>query len=184
MGHLGYADDNNGYLWVYGGDSSAVTYRWGGMLSHYGYIGEGVIKCPSAKPNSRWEGYGMRRADEFAYLGKIRNYITIDGVNYNILKTKRVNSAASLLLVADSIMVTSIGNFQYSTMHTIFSGTSYVMGHTRHVNRLNAGCLDGHVQPFSPSEYVRFVNDFSKSEENEDKVRYVRDAGCNEFSGK
>ena len=178
-GQLSYADEYDGYFHVY----DAVG-MWTQVLTQNNYISENVTICPTMPPVNRWQGYGMRRADDFSINEKIRTIYKEGGsVKAHYLKAKRVNSASSLPVMMDSVIKNARGIvFPYATIYTNTSGANQTHAHARHSDNINAGWADGHVTSSKPQTLMHEINVSLYNEEQGSltTTRYYKDKGLNE----
>lgn len=178
-GQLSYADEYDGYFHVY----DAVG-MWTQVLTQNNYISENVTICPNLRPASRWQGYGMRRADDFSINDVIRTVHKEGGATKaHYLKSKRVKSASGLPVMMDSVIKNAKGVvFPYSTIYTHTGGANQTNAHARHSGNINAGWADGHATSSRPQTLMHDINVSLYNEEQGSMTttRYYKDSGLNE----
>ncbi len=171
--HLGYADDNNGYLIVAMYFGSSIE-PWTALLTHEdssagqsadgkGYITMKAIQCPanprppgaaSGKYSLYYSTLGFfSRTDEYAPPGSdsrlYKGFLHRVAGKFTAYNTRKMLAPSSHRMVADS--VTGAGpqkglpHWQFNPRDYADSPTQNSLIHIRHNGRANFAFLDGHA---------------------------------------
>ncbi len=168
---LTYFNDNDGVFLCWGEMNGKGGNRWSKMLVAQKLLKLEDIGCPSVeKPRYSYEGYGIRRPDDFAYNGKIR----YSKGNWNLLSMKNLKSPATMVILSDTIRQTGKGQWiQHGSFSTIVRSNDKGYADARHEGKVSVAFADGHVALLEPKAFLTTVNDSSRLEGDLNATRYI-----------
>ncbi len=166
-----YFNDNDGVFLCWGELNGKPGARWTKILISQKLLKLDDIGCPSvAKDKYSYEGYGIRRPDDFSVKGKIR----FSQNNWNLLRMKELKSPATMVVLSDSIRKNNRGNMiQHGSFSTIVRDNNRAYADARHEFKVSVAFADGHVALLEPKVFLNTVNESSKLEGDLNALRYI-----------
>ena len=151
-----YAQDSNGYVFLYKNYLFGAEQGWADALSSGDYLkNKDICLCPASIPYKYsatypWATYGVERTLNSTAYPLISS---ANGITFRNLS--RIDSLSTRIIMVDSIFgpgVTTVPFYQVFAAYPSFSSNDKGATHLRHNNRTNALCWDGHVAPSGVAE--------------------------------
>jgi prepilin-type N-terminal cleavage/methylation domain-containing protein/prepilin-type processing-associated H-X9-DG protein len=166
---LSFASDNNGKLEIYHNLASTGEYFWSTFLIEGKYLPDGsVVICPTLPPEkaygySKYRTYGVR-LDLFTNPVDAFTQEFFNGSwTRRFLYPERVSDPSRYLHIMDSAYgenYASWGNDWFGMQSgSIYFHAGYATVHFRHSGgqRMNAWCLDGHVESCTKKSFAQYI---------------------------
>ena len=145
-----YANDNDDLMYI-SADAGFGQINWADALRVAGFINDyKALRCPSLPLNAYWAGVAKNNPDgsgEIIYGMNL--YVRVVMPNINVIQLKRLKSAGSCLVMADTAHgIDKSANWkQQQAKSWAYAATKAGTGiHLRHGDKCNGGFGDGHVE--------------------------------------